>query len=76
MNNNRWNNSNPRSTKWDITLHESTPAEIYASYERAEAAHKNGMEKFPIFVGADLAGNIIFERGTIDKPLTSVYAEQ
>ena len=57
-NNNRWNNSSPRSTKWDTTLRESTPAEVYARYERAEAAHKNGMENLPVFVGAVLAGNI------------------
>jgi uncharacterized MAPEG superfamily protein len=57
-NNGRWNNSNPRSSKWDSTLRESTPAEIYGRYERAEAAHKNGMENLPIFVGAILAGNI------------------
>jgi len=57
-NNGRWNNSNPRSTKWDATLRESTPAEVYGRYERAEAAHKNGMENLPVFVGAVLAGNI------------------
>ena len=54
----RWDNSNPRSSKWDATMRESTPAEVYARYERAEAAHKNGMESLPIFVGAVLAGNI------------------
>lgn len=57
-NNGRWNNSNPRFSKWDATLRESTPAEVYGRYERAEAAHKNGMENFPVFVGAILAGNI------------------
>lgn len=57
-NNGRWNNSSPRSSKWDATLRESTPAEVYSRYERAEAAHKNGMENLPIFIGAILAGNI------------------
>jgi uncharacterized MAPEG superfamily protein len=57
-NNGRWNNASPRSSKWDATLRESTPADVYARYERAEAAHKNGMENFPIFAGAILAGNI------------------
>jgi len=57
-NNGRWNNSNPRSSKWDATLRESTPAEVYGRYGKAEAAHKNGMENLPIFVGAVLAGNI------------------
>ena len=57
-NNNRWDNSNPRSSKWDKKLQDSTPAEVYGRYERAEAAHKNGMENFPVFVGAILAGTI------------------
>jgi uncharacterized MAPEG superfamily protein len=57
-NNGRWNNSNPRSSKGDAILREPTPAEVYGRYERAEAAHKNGMENLPVFVGAVLAGNI------------------
>ena len=57
-NNNRWDNRSPRSSKWDKTLRDSTPAEVYGRYERAEAAHKNGMENFPVFVGAILAGTI------------------
>jgi uncharacterized MAPEG superfamily protein len=56
-NNGRWNNSSPRSSNWDETLRKSTPKDIYARYERGEAAHKNGMENLPIFVGAILAGN-------------------
>lgn len=57
-NNGRWNNASPRSSKWDETLKKSTPADTYARYERGEAAHKNGMENFPVFVGAILAGNL------------------
>ena len=56
-NNGRWNNASPRSSTWDETLRKSTPKEIYARYERGEAAHKNGMENLPLFVGAILAGN-------------------
>jgi uncharacterized MAPEG superfamily protein len=56
-NNGRWNNSAPRSSNWDETLRKSTPKDIYARYERADAAHKNGFENMPIFIGAILAGN-------------------
>jgi len=56
-NNGRWNNSSPRSSNWDEVLRKSTPKEVYARYERGKAAHKNGMENLPIFVGAILAGN-------------------
>lgn len=58
VNNGRWNNSNPRSANWDAVLRKSAPAEVYSRYERAEAAHKNGFENFPVFVGAILAGNM------------------
>ncbi|KUJ07310.1 uncharacterized protein LY89DRAFT_789773 [Mollisia scopiformis] len=57
-NNGRWNNTSPRSSNWDASLRKSTPADIYSRYERAEAAHKNGFENLPLFVGAVLAGNI------------------
>ena len=35
----------------------TTPAALFARYERAEAAHRNGMENAPFFIGAMLAGN-------------------
>ena len=44
-NNNKWNNANPRGTQTDERYKKSVPAEIYAKYERSEAAHKNGMGK-------------------------------
>jgi uncharacterized MAPEG superfamily protein len=56
-NNGHWNNSAPRSSNWHETLRKSTPKDIYARYERADAAHKNGFENMPIFIGAILAGN-------------------
>ncbi|KAG9236108.1 hypothetical protein BJ875DRAFT_457433 [Amylocarpus encephaloides] len=57
-NNGKWDNSNPRSSTWDNKLRTATPAEAYGRYERAEAAHKNGFENLPLFVGAILAGNL------------------
>jgi uncharacterized MAPEG superfamily protein len=53
-----WNNHNPRSAKLTTLYHENIPAECFARYERAEAAHLNGMENAPFFVGAVLAGNM------------------
>jgi uncharacterized MAPEG superfamily protein len=57
-NNGMWDNTSPRSSNWDAKLKKSVPAEIFAKYERAEAAQKNSFENFPIFVGAILAGNL------------------
>jgi uncharacterized MAPEG superfamily protein len=31
---------------------------VYARFERAEAAHANGLENAPLFIGAVLAGNV------------------
>ena len=57
-NNNRWDNSNPRCSTWDSTLQKSLPAAIYARYTRAESAHKNGLENFPLIAAAIFAGNL------------------
>ncbi|RDL41009.1 Uncharacterized protein BP5553_00988 [Venustampulla echinocandica] len=57
-NNGRWDNTNPRSSNWDDTLRKSTPAEVYGRFTRAEAAHNNGLENLPLFVGAILAANL------------------
>ncbi|KAH8654635.1 hypothetical protein BGZ60DRAFT_157765 [Tricladium varicosporioides] len=54
----KWSNVSPRSTTWDGHLRKTIPADIYARYERSEAASKNGFENLPIFVGAVLAGNL------------------
>jgi hypothetical protein len=58
-NNNNWDNCNPRSTTTTASYQKSVPAECYAKFERAEAAHKNSMENAPFFVGAVLAGNMV-----------------
>lgn len=58
-NNGFWNNANSRSTEWVGSLQKSVPGETLARFERAEAAHKNGLESAPFFVGAVLAGNMV-----------------
>ena len=50
-----WDNTNPRNTGY---LEKSIPKDALVKYERAEAAHANGMENAPYFVGAVLAGNL------------------
>ncbi|KAI9829318.1 MAG: hypothetical protein M1819_006381 [Sarea resinae] len=57
-NNGRWDNSNPRSSNWNASVQKSVPAATFARYERAEAAHKNGFENLPVFVGAVILGNM------------------
>ena len=56
--NGRWNNSNPRSSLWNDKIQKSVPAEVFGRYERAEAAHKNGMENIPVFFTAIALGNV------------------
>jgi uncharacterized MAPEG superfamily protein len=56
--NGRYDNSSPRSTNYEATLRKTVPGPVYARYERAEAAQKNGFENFALFVGAVMAGNM------------------
>jgi uncharacterized MAPEG superfamily protein len=57
-NNGKWDNVNSRGTETVATYRKSVPAEVYARFERAEAAHKNGFENAPFFIGAVIAGNM------------------
>ena len=59
-NNGRWNNANPRSSNLNEQLQKSVPAEVFGRYERAEAAHKNGMENLAIFSTALVLGNMAY----------------
>jgi len=53
----KFNNKAPKSASFASTLQKGIPAEIYARYERLEAAHHNGMENLPLFMGAVILGN-------------------
>ncbi|KAI0138787.1 hypothetical protein BJ166DRAFT_504377 [Pestalotiopsis sp. NC0098] len=65
--NGRWNNANPHGSKWSAELQRTVPAEALARFERAEAAHKNGMENLPFFAAAVLSANVAgVDRDTVD----------
>jgi uncharacterized MAPEG superfamily protein len=57
-NNGRWDNANPRSSNWNVVLQKSVPANVFARYERAKAAHHNCMENFAAFSAAIILGNV------------------
>lgn len=57
-NNGRWDNSNPRSPAYNEKIQKSVPAAIFSKFERAEAAHKNGMENLAIFCTTIILGNM------------------
>lgn len=48
-------------------------AEQFARYERSEAAHKNNLESFPLFVATVFAGLLAEQsaKGTLQKAFTS-----
>lgn len=65
--NGRWNNANPRGSSWAAELQRIVPADVLARHERAEAAHRNGLESLPMFVAAVLAANVAgLDRGLVD----------
>lgn len=54
----KFDNANPRSLSQKDRFKQSLSPELYARYERAEAAHHNSFESMPLFVAATLAGNM------------------
>ncbi|KAF1984696.1 hypothetical protein K402DRAFT_308158, partial [Aulographum hederae CBS 113979] len=54
----RTDNRNPRSTTHKTSLREKLPPARFATYERSEAAHSNGLENLPLFASAVILGNV------------------
>ncbi|KAF2791135.1 hypothetical protein K505DRAFT_377019 [Melanomma pulvis-pyrius CBS 109.77] len=54
----RVDNANPRGIETNSKVQKSCPSEVYARWERAEAAHKNLLENAPLFIGAVIVGNM------------------
>ena len=54
----RWDNRNPRTPDLKNNLRQRLDAATYAKYERAEAAHYNALESFPLVAAAALAGTV------------------
>ncbi|OCL15090.1 hypothetical protein AOQ84DRAFT_370689 [Glonium stellatum] len=57
-NNGYWDNRNPRGVGVVAMYKKSVPALTFAKFEKAEAAHKNGMENAPLFIGAIILANM------------------
>ncbi|KAF2192445.1 hypothetical protein K469DRAFT_735448 [Zopfia rhizophila CBS 207.26] len=72
-NNKKWDNCNPRGVDTAAKYQKSVPAEVFAKFERAEAAHKNMMENAPLFIGAVIAGNIAGLPASTLNAATGVY---
>ncbi|CAA9958480.1 MAPEG domain containing protein [Pyrenophora teres f. maculata] len=70
-----WDNRNPRSSDMKARLKQRIPAKTYATYERLEACHANGMENLPLFLGAVVLGNMAgLEEAELTKFVTSFLA--
>lgn len=57
-NNGYWENRNSRGIDTVAMYKKVLPADVFAKYEKVEAAHKNGMENLPLFIGAVVLGNM------------------
>ncbi|KAL3422664.1 hypothetical protein PVAG01_06821 [Phlyctema vagabunda] len=53
-----YDNRNPRAASSTDAIRRQVPADVFAVYERAESAHKNGMENFPLIATAIVLGNV------------------
>ncbi|KAH7047434.1 hypothetical protein B0J12DRAFT_666811 [Macrophomina phaseolina] len=54
-NNGRWANANAQGSAFKSHLQRTIPAPTLAKFERAESAHRNGLENLPLFAAAVLA---------------------
>ncbi len=54
----KWDNRNPRASGLKSSLAKNLSPTTYARYERAEAAHYNSLESFPLFAAAVVLGNV------------------
>ncbi|KAI9726783.1 MAG: hypothetical protein M1828_000639 [Chrysothrix sp. TS-e1954] len=54
----KWDNLNPRRPDLKEGLSKTLTAEQYGEYERAEAAHYNSLENFPVFATAVVLANL------------------
>ncbi|KAI5247798.1 hypothetical protein E4T47_05362 [Aureobasidium subglaciale] len=52
----QWSNANGRGEGNVQHVKKALPPAVFATYERAEAAHKNSMENLPLFIGTILSG--------------------
>jgi hypothetical protein len=58
-NNQKWNNVNPRGVDTNETYKKAVGSEVFARFERGEAAHKNMLENAPLLIGAVTIGNVV-----------------
>lgn len=49
-------NANSRGLDYIQHLKKTLPAPVFATYERAKAAHKNSVESMPLLIAATLSG--------------------
>lgn len=54
-NNGRFDNSNAKGQAFNAKLQANVPADVLARFERAESAHRNGLENLPLFAVGVLA---------------------
>ncbi|KAL9128739.1 MAG: hypothetical protein Q9217_002646 [Psora testacea] len=57
-NNGKFDNANPRGEKFATSLRKTLPNKTLTLFERAKAAHQNGLESLPLFAAAVICANI------------------
>jgi uncharacterized MAPEG superfamily protein len=63
-----WDNRCPRASKLKSSLQANLPADVYAKYERAEAASANSYENMPLYIGAIILGHFAkLDKAVLDK---------
>ena len=66
----RWDNRNPRGSAIKNNMKSRLSPEVFAQYERAEAASANAFENMPLYYGAVIIGKM----AGLDKQILDKFA--
>ncbi|KAL8858887.1 MAG: hypothetical protein Q9178_004566 [Gyalolechia marmorata] len=70
-----WDNANPKSTVVREKFQKRVSAATFTRWERARAAHNNGIENFPLLIAAVILGNMArIDAGTLNWTFGSFLA--
>ena len=67
-------NTNPHGEKNKYILKKHLSAKEFATYERAERCHRNGLENMPLFVAAIFAGILAEEKAGVGAAGLNTFA--
>ncbi|KAH8896763.1 hypothetical protein GQ53DRAFT_743349 [Thozetella sp. PMI_491] len=69
----RFDNANAKGHAFAEELKNNVPADVLATYERCQSAHRNGFENMPLFAAAVLAAEVMGVRKQTTEAIAWTY---